>query len=243
VPWAPPPPSFHEFLDRILVEIPEFRPIADEQLELSDGEYYSTRFFDAFSSAVTERQGRSMEGMATRRDADIVEIWLNLAEDALLDRYVGNAFMETAGDDLMYDVRGRALNDRLGPRLRAALDDRRARHDQASGWPPSGVEFGCDYCADEHNFHYGHVTQIGSSGARRRILIHARAAAPSTRTPPTGRTTSTGSHPSRLDSDSAGRPNAPPTRRTDRPASAQTSTCYGSGRPECGEASEPLFGN
>jgi hypothetical protein len=33
------------------------------------------------------------------------------------------------------------------------------------------VEFGCDYCADEHNFHYGHVTQIGSSGDRRRILI------------------------------------------------------------------------
>jgi hypothetical protein len=76
-----------------------------------------------------------------------------------------------AGDDLMYDVRGRALNDRLGPRLRAALEDRRACHDKPSGWPPSGVEFGCDYCADEHNFHYGHVTQIGSSGARRRILI------------------------------------------------------------------------
>jgi hypothetical protein len=82
---------------------------------------------------VMERQGRVMEGMATRRDADIVEIWLNLAEDALLDRYVGNAFMETAGDDLMYDVRGRALDDRLGPRLRAALDERRAR--KPSGWP------------------------------------------------------------------------------------------------------------
>jgi hypothetical protein len=64
----------------------------------------------------------------------------------------------------MYDARGRALNDRLGPRLRAALDDRRNRHQQPSGWPPSGVEFGCDYCADEHNFHYGHVTQIGASG-------------------------------------------------------------------------------
>ncbi len=171
MPWMPPPPSFHEFLDRVLVDIPEFRSIADEQLELSDGEYYATRFFDAFSSAVMERQGRIMEGVATRRDVEIVEIWLNLAEDALLDRYVGNAFMETAGDDLMYDVRGRALNDRLGPRLRAALEDRRARHDKPSGWPPSGVEFGCDYCADEHNFHYGHVTQIGSSGARRRILI------------------------------------------------------------------------
>ena len=155
----------------MLSEIPEFRPIADEQLELSDGEYYSTRFFDAFSSDVMERQGRVMEGMATQRDADIVKTWLNLAEDALLDRYVGNAFMETAGDDLMYDARGRALNDRLGPRLRAALDDRRNRHQQPSGWPPSGVEFGCDYCADEHNFHYGHVTQIGASGPRRRILI------------------------------------------------------------------------
>src|SRR6476660_4065188 len=86
MPWTPPPSSFHEFLDRVLSEIPEFRPIADEQLELSDGEDYSTRFFDAFSSDVMERQGSIMEGMATQRDADIVKTWLTLAEDALLDR-------------------------------------------------------------------------------------------------------------------------------------------------------------
>lgn len=38
-------------------------------------------------------------------------------------------------------------------------------------FPPSDVEFGCAYCADETNFHYGHVAQVGSDEARRMILL------------------------------------------------------------------------
>ena len=34
-----------------------------------------------------------------------------------------------------------------------------------------GGTFGCDYCADDANRFYGHVTQIGSSDARRRLLL------------------------------------------------------------------------
>ena len=162
-------------LDRILVEIPEFRPIADEQLALSDGEYYSTRFFDAFSSDVMERQGRIMEGMGTYRDAAIVEIWLGLGEEAMCNRDVASTFMQTAGDDLLYDPRGRALSAKLGPRLADTLEKRRARVPGTPGtlgsWPPPDVQFGCDYCADQQNFHYGHVTQIASSDSLRRILL------------------------------------------------------------------------
>lgn len=131
MPWTPPPPSFHQFLDRVLSEIPEFRPIANEQLDLADGEYYSTRFFDAFSSAVMERQARVMDGTATPRDAEIVECWLCLAEEALRDPYVANAFLETAGDDLLFDERGHALHDQLGPHLGAALQKRRAAIEQS----------------------------------------------------------------------------------------------------------------
>ena len=36
--------------------------------------------------------------------------------------------------------------------------------------PPS-VAFGCDYCRDDQNRFYGHVTQIASSDERRMILI------------------------------------------------------------------------
>lgn len=38
-------------------------------------------------------------------------------------------------------------------------------------FPPQDVEFGCDYCRDAHNFHYGHVTQIGSDEKRRMLLL------------------------------------------------------------------------
>ncbi|MGZ4431254.1 MAG: hypothetical protein ACXVYV_06355 [Gaiellales bacterium] len=38
-------------------------------------------------------------------------------------------------------------------------------------FPPSEVEFGCDYCGDEQSFHYGHVTQIGSDEGRMMILL------------------------------------------------------------------------
>ena len=38
-------------------------------------------------------------------------------------------------------------------------------------WPPTDVEFGCEYCADEQNFHYGHLSQIADSELRRRILL------------------------------------------------------------------------
>jgi hypothetical protein len=33
------------------------------------------------------------------------------------------------------------------------------------------VDFGCDYCRDDQNRFYGHVTQIGSSEERGMILI------------------------------------------------------------------------
>ena len=33
------------------------------------------------------------------------------------------------------------------------------------------VEFGCDYCADDQNRLYGHVTQISSNAERRTILL------------------------------------------------------------------------
>jgi hypothetical protein len=135
MPWTPPPPSFDDFLDRVLSEIPEFRPIADEQLELADGEYYSTRFFDAFSSAVLECQHRLMEQTGSAQDAETVRRWLALGEDSMSDPYVANAFLETAGDDLLFDTRGRALTDQLGPLLRAALDKRRAGIEQRRRGP------------------------------------------------------------------------------------------------------------
>jgi len=34
-----------------------------------------------------------------------------------------------------------------------------------------GVEFGCEYCADEQIRLYGHVSQIGSNESRRMILL------------------------------------------------------------------------
>jgi hypothetical protein len=33
------------------------------------------------------------------------------------------------------------------------------------------VDLGCDFCRDDQNRFYGHVTQIGSSEARGRILL------------------------------------------------------------------------
>jgi hypothetical protein len=40
-----------------------------------------------------------------------------------------------------------------------------------ASWPPAGVDFGCEYCADEQTFHYGHLSQIGSDEKRCRILL------------------------------------------------------------------------
>jgi hypothetical protein len=37
-------------------------------------------------------------------------------------------------------------------------------------WPPTGVKFGCDYCAEEPDFHY-HLEQVGSDDRRMRILL------------------------------------------------------------------------
>jgi uncharacterized C2H2 Zn-finger protein len=35
----------------------------------------------------------------------------------------------------------------------------------------SAVDFGCDYCRDDENRWFGHVTQIGSDERRRMILL------------------------------------------------------------------------
>jgi hypothetical protein len=134
--WNPPPQSFHVFLARVLEELPNLRPIVAEQLDLADGDVYSTSILDALSSAVMECQGRLMEGTATAGDSETVQRWLALGEEALSDPYVADAFLQTAGDDLLFDVRGQALPDKLGPLLRAALEtrqgdmeERRRRHD------------------------------------------------------------------------------------------------------------------
>jgi hypothetical protein len=37
--------------------------------------------------------------------------------------------------------------------------------------PMADVDFGCDYCADDQNRWFGHVTQIGSDTARRMVLL------------------------------------------------------------------------
>lgn len=124
MPWKPPPPSFHAFLTRVLSELPQLRPVVTEQIDLADGEIYSTSILDALSSEVMECQHRLMEGTATPRDAETVRGWLALGEEALSDPYVSDVFLQTAGDDLLFDSRGRALYDRLGPRLRAAIDMR-----------------------------------------------------------------------------------------------------------------------
>jgi hypothetical protein len=45
------------------------------------------------------------------------------------------------------------------------------RSDQAIGRLTSVSERGCDYCADDANMYYGHVEQIGSSEALRKLLL------------------------------------------------------------------------
>ena len=35
----------------------------------------------------------------------------------------------------------------------------------------SAIDFGCDYCRDDQNRFYGHVTQIGSDEGRRMLLL------------------------------------------------------------------------
>jgi hypothetical protein len=68
---------------------------------------------------------------------------------------------------------GRPLGEWLRTRLRRRRDER--------GLPPlpdidrirrrGQPEFGCDYCADEQNRTYGHVTQIGHSDETGSLLL------------------------------------------------------------------------
>jgi hypothetical protein len=127
VPWSPPPPSFDRFLERLLLELPELRPVVEEQLAFGDGDVYSTSILDAASSAVMKYQWDVMEGQSTSRSVEIVDGWIALGEAAMEDAYVAGVFLETAGDDLILDPVGRSLYERLGPRLRSAVDERREK--------------------------------------------------------------------------------------------------------------------
>ena len=114
-----PPPTFDAFLARILDEIPEFRPVVDEQIRLDSGETYATAIFDTLSSAAMQRQRLVLEGEGTERDEAIVTSWLALAEAAMADPYVADTFLQTAGDDFLWDASGPSLHWRLGPTFRA----------------------------------------------------------------------------------------------------------------------------
>jgi hypothetical protein len=50
------------------------------------------------------------------------------------------------------------------------IDLSTGRHNARMG-KRHGVDFGCEYCADDQNRLYGHVTQIGSSEERSMILL------------------------------------------------------------------------
>jgi len=41
-----------------------------------------------------------------------------------------------------------------------------------SAWRRRRIDFGCDFCADDQNQFFGHVTQIATDEARRLILLH-----------------------------------------------------------------------
>jgi hypothetical protein len=135
------PPSYRAFLLRLLDDFPELRPVVEEQVALCDGEIYTTFILEMLSSAVMERQARILAGTGTRRDEAIVSGWLTLGEEAMSEPFVGEVFLETAGDDLLFDERGRTLHDRLGPALKASLD---ARHllMQRGGDPAETAEMG-----------------------------------------------------------------------------------------------------
>jgi hypothetical protein len=122
--WTRPPESYHRFLERLVKEIPEFEPVVAEQLALLDF-VHSTSILDALSTVVMKHQARVLDGSAEERDREIVERWIALGESAMrADPYVTEVFLETAGDDLLFDPRGISLRDKLGPLLRKAIDAR-----------------------------------------------------------------------------------------------------------------------
>jgi hypothetical protein len=79
--------------------------------------------------------------------------------------------------------RPRAYSSALGSLIRSASHETTRPSGgrwHSSGFPPCqdsqmsqrlGTTFGCDYCHDDHNRLYGHVTQIASNEALRLILL------------------------------------------------------------------------
>ena len=51
------------------------------------------------------------------------------------------------------------------------LDPEDALRGLLGGKPDSQIEFGCDYCADDQNRWYGHVTQIASDEQLKMLLL------------------------------------------------------------------------
>ncbi|HSI97576.1 MAG TPA: hypothetical protein VK926_04375 [Gaiellaceae bacterium] len=117
------PLSFGSFLRAVLDELPELRPIVDREVSLWE-EIFTTPILGYLSSAVMERQGRVLAGEGTDRDRAIVDRWLALGEEAMSDPFLADVFASTAGDDLLFDERGRSLHDRLGPLARQRLQSR-----------------------------------------------------------------------------------------------------------------------
>src|SRR6266511_1551489 len=118
------PSAFHEFLQRVRHELPELAPVIDHQLELWEGEIFTTFILDALSSAVLAHQQRVLDGTSTPHDRALVKQWLALGEWAMSDPNLAELFLHTAGDDLRFGERARALETELGPELRAALEKR-----------------------------------------------------------------------------------------------------------------------
>ena len=109
------------FLHRVVAEIPELRAVLEDEMRLDGGEVFTTAIIDHLSTNVMERQGRILSGKASERDRAVVERWLLLGEAAMEDAVVADVFLQTAGDDLLWDERGQSLLNRLGPKLRTEL--------------------------------------------------------------------------------------------------------------------------
>jgi hypothetical protein len=120
--YGPTTRTFDAFLDRVLEEIPEFKPVAEEQIRV--GGFYSTGICDALSTAAMQVQKRILEGKGSQRDEAIIQTWLRLAESAMDDPYVAESFLGTAGDDFLWDASGSSLHSRLPSRFRAELHRR-----------------------------------------------------------------------------------------------------------------------
>ena len=115
--------QFVPFAWTVMDRIPDTRGVIEHVHELYEGSISPTSVLDALSNWAIALHHRVDASNARKRDEQALALWLELTEEAMTDNCLRSLLTQTYIEDIAYEDPTKGFVERVGPIVRAAVDE------------------------------------------------------------------------------------------------------------------------